>query len=66
MSDTEPRPTLDAQPEGKPGVCKGPSCGATIYWKPLREGGPLHPCNADKTSHFSTCPDAKSFRRKKK
>lgn len=42
------------------------SCGEPIIWKPYPTTGKLHPFNPDGTSHFGTCPQAKSWRRKKK
>jgi len=48
---------LDANPT----ECRG--CKALIYWIKPKEK--LMPVNPDGTSHFSNCPNAKEFRRKK-
>jgi hypothetical protein len=47
-------------PFGTPaGNCRG--CGDRIYWIRTENGASM-PVNRDGTSHFSTCPDAESFR----
>lgn len=45
---------------GDPGTCDG--CGAEIYWVTHRTSV-RSPYDADRTSHFATCPKASSFRR---
>jgi hypothetical protein len=40
------------------------SCGARIAWLRTVKGS-LAPCNADGTSHFSDCPDAPAWRKRK-
>jgi hypothetical protein len=51
---------------GKERQTKCRSCGEPIIWKPYPTTGKMHPFNLDGTSHFSTCPQAKNWRRKKK
>jgi len=60
-TDEESRPTLDAK-IGETGACRG--CGAAIIWGRTRKGR-LCPYNPDGTSHFTTCPKAATFSRKK-
>ena len=43
-------------------LCSG--CKATIYWIITRKGKKM-PVNPDGTSHFSNCPQAQTFRRRK-
>lgn len=43
------------------GLCR--SCKAAIYWAATKQGKP-HPLNEDGTSHFGTCPQAKSWSKK--
>jgi len=43
--------------------CK--SCGASIAYKKAG-GAPAHPFNLDGTSHFTTCPQARTWRKRKK
>lgn len=42
------------------------SCGAVIFWDKHPKTGRPHPFNADGTSHFATCPNAKEWRGKKR
>lgn len=49
---------------GDRAVCQGADCGQVITWVRLKTGS-LHPLNDDGSTHFSTCPNAKEFRRKK-
>ncbi len=49
--------------EPKTSLCKGPNCGATLYWAELN--GKMHPFDADGKSHFRTCVDANKVRKKK-
>ncbi len=48
------------------GTCKGEKCGQLIQWwrTPKGKAIPLDPDT--KEPHFSTCPDAEQFRKKKK
>ena len=52
-------------PKGiEPVPCR--SCKAPIYFIPRpRDPAKKHPVNADGTSHFATCPEAASFRKRK-
>ncbi len=45
-----------------PGKCSG--CGAAIFWV-VTKNGKRAPFNADAVSHWATCPQAESFRKKK-
>jgi hypothetical protein len=44
--------------------CECNGCGATIYWIKTAKGRAM-PVNPDGTSHFSNCPKANEFRKKK-
>lgn len=46
----------------EPGKCR--SCGADIIWT-VTEAGKRMPVDPDGTSHFATCKDADSWRKKK-
>lgn len=54
--------SLDDDFEGTFRVCRSPKCKSLIYWKKTRSGSRA-PFDVDGVSHFSTCPDARSFRR---
>lgn len=45
----------------KPSACR--SCGASVMWV-LTKRGKRAPLNPDGTSHFATCPQAASWRKK--
>ncbi len=45
-----------------PSACRG--CGADVYWI-ITKTGKRMPVNGDGTSHFSSCPMAGAFRRKR-
>ena len=45
------------------GKCR--SCRAAILWS-YTPGGAMAPSDRDGTSHFATCPDAASYRRRRK
>jgi hypothetical protein len=45
-----------------PALCRG--CRVTIYWIKTLKGKNM-PVNPDGTSHFSNCPQAQTFRRRK-
>jgi len=48
---------------GAAGQCAG--CGAAIYWLRHVKTNKCAPYNPDGTSHFSNCPQAARFRRRK-
>ena len=49
--------------DAPPSKCKG--CGAAIWWIESVTTGKKMPVNKDGTSHFSNCPKAVEFRRKR-
>jgi hypothetical protein len=56
-------PILFEIPKDTPAaLCAG--CKATIYWIVTLKGKKM-PVNPDGTSHFATCPQAATFRRRK-
>jgi hypothetical protein len=58
---SRPPLTFEIPPGAHPTECRG--CGQLIYWiKPKEKPMPVNP---DGTSHFSNCPNAAEFRRKK-
>ena len=60
------RPPLTFEiPEGtRPARCR--ACAEEIYFIPReRQPEKKHPVNADGISHFATCPEADSFRKRK-
>ena len=57
-------PTLE-RPKGDRAICKGPTCGAVIYWR-LTEKGARMPYDEDGiTPHWASCPDRTTFHRRK-
>lgn len=54
--------TYQIDTDAEPTTCRG--CGAEIYWIRTIKGK-LMPVDPDGTSHFATCPKAKSFRKPK-
>jgi hypothetical protein len=56
-------PTLDSK--GEKSICRGPNCGAVIYWTVTAKGKRM-PMNVDGvTPHWATCPDRSKFGNKK-
>lgn len=54
----EPTPPDD---RGEPGVCR--SCGAPVFWR-ITARGKATPHNPDGISHFATCPQASTWRKR--
>jgi len=50
---------------GKKQLCKGPTCGQSIFWLQLTNGRTM-PMDADGVPHWATCPDAETFKKKAK
>lgn len=49
---------MSEPPEGDPGKCR--SCGAPVIWG-YTKAGKRCPFDPDGTSHFATCPQAKTW-----
>ncbi len=47
--------------QGDPRTCR--SCGAPVFWRITRKGTPA-PFDPDGTSHFATCPQAATWRKR--
>lgn len=47
--------------KGDLGTCR--SCGATVYWR-VTSAGKRAPYNPDGISHFATCPQAQTWRKR--
>lgn len=65
---TEPKPRKKVNypiPEGTPqSRCRSANCKAIIYWITGSKGG-MMPVDPDGTPHWATCPDAKTYGKKK-
>ena len=57
------RPVIDG-PAGDRAICKGPNCGAVIFWVRTKNGKRM-PLDASGQPHWATCPDSKVYKRKK-
>lgn len=60
MTGFQMTPVVDPS-KGDLGTCR--SCGATVYWR-VTSAGKRAPYNPDGISHFATCPQAQTWRKR--